>query len=102
MQGEDGAQTADAAIQAAFKRTKEDHRKAQAEKDAFMTMFGKKRLTGAAYLAMQEEDGLTSGKSKKTQPLKAEREHGDPWGLRSSGTKKDWTKMLCPPLHMFE
>jgi hypothetical protein len=57
IQQEGGVQVAAEAIEAAFRNTAEERKKAQATKDAFILSLGKKRLTGAAYLAMQEEDG---------------------------------------------
>ncbi len=102
VQEEGGVQATAKAIRDALAKTAEERKKAKATKDAFILSFGKKRLTGAAYLAMQDED-VKDGKSKKgkSSASKTEREHFDPWKLESKKVQKDWTQMQSPSLHMF-
>jgi hypothetical protein len=102
LQEEGGVQAAAKAVQDALKKMAAERKTAKETKDMFILSFGKKRLTGAAYLAMQEEE-KTGGKTKqsKSSASKLEREQSDPWKLESKEVRKDWTRMQSPPLHMF-
>lgn len=54
LQAEGGPTKANTAIKRALAKVKAERKQARETKDAYMLTFGKKRLTGAAYLAMQE------------------------------------------------
>ena len=98
---EDGPKEASKKIKQSLAKVAAERKEAKDTKDAFITTFGKKRLTGAAYLAMQEDDAPASMAKKVKVEKKDEREAQDPWGLNTKDVRDNYRKMRSPPLHMF-
>jgi hypothetical protein len=62
---------------------------------------GKKRKSDAIASGNEDEDEKKPKKPKKEAKPKVSRASGDPWKLKTSAVKKDWTEMQAPPLEMF-
>lgn len=71
---------------------------AQNAKDSFI---GGRRITGAAYLLMQEGEVAAKKPAAKKAKLDKVREEGDPYGLRTKAVRQDWKQMSSVPLHLF-
>lgn len=101
LQEEDGPKQVSKNIKQSLAEVAAERKEAKDTKDAFIMTFGKKRLTGAAYLAMQEGE-VPAPKAKKAKvEKKDERESNDPWNLNNKDVRDNYHKMRSPPLHMF-
>lgn len=105
LQTANGPSQVSARIKESLAQVASERKEAKETKNNFIMTFGKKRLTGAAYLAMQEEGNSgpskTKSKQHKSESHKSNREAHDPWGLKTKEVSQNYRKMRSPPLHMF-
>jgi hypothetical protein len=101
--GEDGPAQASKKIKKSLDKIGAERKAAKDTRDEFIMTYGKKRLTGAAYLAMQEGEIPTKAapKAKKAKVERDDREANDPWNLNNKHVHDNYEKMRSPPLHMF-